>query len=66
MNAEEWAKLGLLGNNVAMQWYVLAHPDAQLPVPPSVLEVPGGRISFNSNLLVLGVLGIGLFFLLSK
>jgi hypothetical protein len=66
MTADDWVKLGLLGNNAAMQWYVLDHPNSTLPVPPSVLNVPGGQVSFNSNLLVLGLLGVVAFIVLAK
>lgn len=68
MTAEDWAKLGLLGNTVAQQWYVLAHPGTSLPAPApgGEVNVPGFRASFNTNLLVIVGGGIVLLLLLSK
>jgi hypothetical protein len=68
MTAEDWAKLGLLGNTVAQQWSVLAHPGTSLPAPApgGEVNVPGFRASFNTNLLVIVGGGIVLLLLLSK
>jgi hypothetical protein len=66
MDASDWINAGMAGNQAAMQWYVLAHPDSQLPTPPSVVNVPGGQVSFNANLIVLGLGAVVLFILLAK
>ena len=54
VTAEDWVKLGMLGNNAAMNWYVLAHPGTALPAPApgGEIAVPGARVSFNTNLLI--------------
>lgn len=66
MDAENWVQLGMLGNNVAMQWYLLSHPNASYPVQPSTVDAPGVHVAFNSNLLVLGLLAVGAFLILAK
>jgi hypothetical protein len=68
MTAEDWAKLGLLGNTVAQQWYVLAHPGTSLPAPApgGEVNVPGFRASFNTNLLVIGAIAVVAVIFLSK
>lgn len=66
MDATDWAQLGLLGNNVAMQWYVLSHPGAQLPaaVPQATLSVPGLQGAVNTNLLILAAVALGAILIL--
>lgn len=68
MTAEDMVQAGLLGNTIAMQWYVLAHPGTSLPAPApgGEISVPGVRASFNTNLLILGIVGIVAFVVLSK
>lgn len=64
MDAEDWVSLGLLGNEIAWQW---AHPTQPMPAPAAtaVVNVPGARLSFNPNLLIL-VAGIVAVVVLTK
>lgn len=56
MTAEDWARLGLLGNEIGMQWYAITHPQAVLPNQNMVITpLPGGgSASVNTNLLIVG------------
>lgn len=56
MTAEDWASLGLLGNEIALQWYSTTHPDRPIATPPQYasINVPGVKASFNTNLLIIG------------
>lgn len=67
-DAEKWVSLGMLGNNIAMQWYVLSHPGSSLPAPApgGEINIPGARVAFNSNLLILGLVVLGAVVLLNK
>lgn len=61
MDAEDWARLGILGDQIALQWYTVTHPQAQMPGQNQVtipLPGPGGQANFNSNLLIIGVIVI--------
>lgn len=59
MSSEDIANLLMLGDDVAMQWYVLSHPGTALPAPApgGQVEIPGvARVSFNPNLLIIGLI----------
>lgn len=68
VTAEDWVQLGMLGNTAAMQWYALSHPGTSLPAPApgGEIAIPGVRASFNTNLLIVGVLGLLAFVMWSK
>lgn len=61
MDAQDWARLGMWGENQAMMWYVITHPGSQLPAPApgGEIDVPGVRATFNPNLLIIGLIVIG-------
>lgn len=65
MNADDWAKLGILGNEIGMQWYVVTHPGTSIPNPAiAQVQVPGvGQATFNTNLLILGAVAVALIVL---
>jgi hypothetical protein len=67
-DAEKWVALGMLGNTIAQQWYVLGHPGTSLPAPApgGEINVPGVRASFNTNLLIIGAIVLGAVVLLNK
>lgn len=67
-DAEKLVQLGMLGNDIAMQWYVLTHQGTALPgpAPGGEINVPGLRASFNTNLLILGLIALGAFLLLGR
>lgn len=59
MTAEDWARLGLLGNEIGLQWYAVTHPGTQLP-NQNVIQTPlpgGGSVRVDTTgLLVVGVI----------
>lgn len=67
-DAEKMVQLGMLGNDIAMQWYVLTHQGSALPgpAPGGEVNVPGLRASFNTNLLILGLIVLGAVLLLNR
>lgn len=68
MDATDWAQLGMLANDIFVTDYVLTHPGSQIPEPPSTgtIRVPGVSGTFNTNLLVLGVLAVVAVVLLNR
>lgn len=56
VDVNDWVQLGMLGNDIAMNWWILAHPGSQLPVAPASgqISVPGARVTFNPNLVIVG------------
>lgn len=59
MSAEDWARLGLLGNEIGMQWYALTHPQATLPNQNMITSpLPGGgQVRIDTNgILIVGVI----------
>jgi hypothetical protein len=67
-SAEQWVQLGLLGNNIAQQWYVLAHPGSTLPAPApgGYISAPGVQLGFNTNLLIVGLIALAAVVIISK
>lgn len=69
MDSSDWGDLIMLGDDIAMQWYYMMHPE-QTPINTGVvsLPVPGGvaRATFNPNLVILGLLVLGAILLLNK
>lgn len=54
MDATDWVSLGLLGDQIAQQWYVMLHPGTAIPVPTNAsVNIPGVQASFNTNLLII-------------
>lgn len=59
MDAGDIGNLIMLGDDIAMQWYVLSHPGTELPAPApgGQIEIPGiARASFNPNLIIVGLI----------
>lgn len=56
MTAQDWAQLGMLVDDSAMNWYVMTHPGSSVPAPAATatVSVPGLRGSVNTNLLIIG------------
>jgi hypothetical protein len=56
MTAEDWANLGILGEQIGLQIYATTHPGTTIATPPQTAQVnlPGVQASFNTNLLIIG------------
>lgn len=69
MDSSDWGDLIMLGDDIATQWWYLAHPD-QTPVDTGLisLPVPGGvaRATFNPNLVIVGLVVLGIVLMLNK
>ena len=65
MDAPDLVGLGQLINDEAQSWYVLTHPGTTIPtVNQGEIRVPGVTASFNTNVLVLGLIVLGAVLLL--
>jgi hypothetical protein len=58
----------MAGNIALQQWYVLTHPGTSLPAPApgGEISLPGVRASFNTNLLIMGLVVLGAVVLLNR
>lgn len=48
MTTQDAIDIATASNNVALQWYILTHPQANLPIVSTPLP-GGGQLNVNSN-----------------
>lgn len=68
MTTQDAIDIATAGNSVALQWYILTHPQANLPIVSTPLP-GGGQINIGGNqatVILLAVLAVGAVILLSS